>query len=129
MMKFFTPAAKHYREGRLAVVLDLLTVPGTFRKESFLCRRVVSKGAFVVVEDVVGLHTLHVRGEPLDEGTNVFWADLCPGPLDVGRLPNLHTVLPPPPEVSDPVPGRAVVGPPGLDAVLHQVGLDQILDA
>ncbi len=59
---------------------------------------------------------------------DVFWADLGPGPLDVGWLANLHTVLPLPPEVLDPVPGRAVIGPPSLQAVLHDVGLDQILD-
>ncbi len=122
-MKFYQPAAKHNRKGHLAVVLDLLAVPCILWKECILHHRVVSEGAFVIVEDVVCLHGLHVRGQPLDECADVFWADLGPGPLDVGWLVNLHTVLPSPPEVPDPVPGRVVVGPPGFHVVLHNVGL------
>jgi hypothetical protein len=129
MIKFYQPVAKHNRKGHLALVLDLLAVPRIHWKEHILLRLVVSEGAFFIVEDVVCLHTLHVWGQPLDECTNVFWADLGPGPLDVGWHANLQTVLPSPPEVPDPFPGRAVIGPPGLYAVLHDVGLDQILDA
>jgi len=103
------------------VILDFLAVSGLRWKERVLRRRVVSEGTFVVVEDVVCLHSLEVGGQPLNERADVFWADLGPGPLDVRWLANLHTVLPSPPEVADPVSGRAVVGPPGLHAILHDV--------
>ncbi len=116
--------AEHAGNGCFAVVLDFFVVFATTPKKCILSSRIILKACLIVIEDVVPADALQVWPDPLEEGPHRSWANFSPAPLNVGRLPNLHSVAPPLPEVSHPVLTWVVIHPSGVDIVFRTVWLD-----
>ena len=86
-------AAEHDRKAGLTMVLDLFAVPRPKCKEGRFGSRVVTKGAFVVVEDAIRGHALQIRLDLLEESSHSSRSDFCPALPDVCRLPHLNIII------------------------------------
>ncbi len=86
-------AAEHYRKAGLTMVLYLFAVPLPGCKEGRFCSRVVTKGAFAIVEDAGRGHALQIRLDLLEESLHSSKTDFCPAPPDVYRLLHLNIIF------------------------------------
>jgi hypothetical protein len=111
------------------MILYLLVVLTAAAEKSVLRPRVVTEARFVIVKYAVARDPPQVGLNLVEEVADVCGAHLRPAPLNVGGTAHSNPVTPPPPEIPDPHPARAVIQPPRLDIVFDTIGLDKVLKA